>query len=108
MMGGVLPETCWAIEKHWNNKFYYTVAPCWFFLWALYYDARIHEHQIPSIWHGWDQTGTRLSDSMDYQTEPTMTNVFTGNLLYCSIFRLILANLMPVAWKGPVHSDVMP
>ena len=45
MMGGVSPETCWAIKKHWNNKFYYTVASCWFFLWDLYYDARIHEHQ---------------------------------------------------------------
>jgi len=33
MMGGVSPETCWAIKKHWNNKFYYTVATCWFFLW---------------------------------------------------------------------------
>jgi hypothetical protein len=32
MMGGVSPETCWAIKKHWNNKFYYTVASCWFFL----------------------------------------------------------------------------
>ena len=32
MMGGVSPETCWAIKKHWNNKFYYTVAFCWFFL----------------------------------------------------------------------------
>jgi hypothetical protein len=38
-------ETRWAIKKHWNNKFYYTVASCWFFLWDLYYDARIHEHQ---------------------------------------------------------------
>jgi hypothetical protein len=45
MMGGVSPETCWAIKKHWNNKFYYTVASCWFLLWDLYYDARIHEHQ---------------------------------------------------------------
>jgi len=45
MMGGVSPETCWAIKKHWNNKFYYTVASCWFFLWDLYYDARIHEYQ---------------------------------------------------------------
>ena len=45
MMVGVLPETCWAIKKHWNNKFYYTVASCWFFLWDLYYDARIHEYQ---------------------------------------------------------------
>jgi hypothetical protein len=33
MMGGVPPGTCWAIKKHWNNKFYYTVASCRFFLW---------------------------------------------------------------------------
>ena len=33
MMGGVSPKTCWASKKHWNNKFYYTVASCWFFLW---------------------------------------------------------------------------
>jgi len=46
MMGGVSPEKCRAIKKHWNNKFYYTIASCWFFLWDLYYDARIHEHQI--------------------------------------------------------------
>jgi hypothetical protein len=45
MMGGVSPEACWAIKIHWNNKFYYTVASCWFFLWDLHYDARIHEHQ---------------------------------------------------------------
>ena len=36
MMGGVSPETCWAINKHWNNKFYHTVASCWFFLWDLW------------------------------------------------------------------------
>jgi hypothetical protein len=47
MMGSVSSETCWAIKKHWNNKFYYTVAYCWFFLWDLYYDARIHEHHAP-------------------------------------------------------------
>ena len=35
MMGGVSPETCWAIKKHRNNKFYYTVASCWLFLWDL-------------------------------------------------------------------------
>jgi len=46
MMGGVSPETCWAIKKHWNNKFYYTAASFWFFPWVLYYDARIHEHQV--------------------------------------------------------------
>jgi hypothetical protein len=31
--------------KQWNDKFYYTVASCWLFLYDLYYDARIHEHQ---------------------------------------------------------------
>jgi hypothetical protein len=46
MMSGVSLETCWAIKKHWNNKFYYTVATCWFFLWDLYYDAWIHKHQV--------------------------------------------------------------
>jgi hypothetical protein len=46
VMGGVSPETCWAIKKHWNKKFYYTVASCWFFLWVLYYDKRIYEHQV--------------------------------------------------------------
>jgi hypothetical protein len=25
MMSGVSLETCWAIKKHWNNKFYYAV-----------------------------------------------------------------------------------
>jgi len=46
MMGGVSSETCWAIKKLWNNKFYYTVASCWFFKWILYNDARIHEHHV--------------------------------------------------------------
>ena len=44
----MLPETCWAIKIHWNNKFYYMVASCWFFLWVLYYNAWIHEHQVHS------------------------------------------------------------
>jgi len=35
IMGGVSPETCLAIKKHWNNKFYHTVASCWFLLWDL-------------------------------------------------------------------------
>jgi len=48
MMGGVSAETCWAIKKHWNNKFYYTVTSCWFFLWISYNDAQIREHQVHS------------------------------------------------------------
>jgi hypothetical protein len=49
MMSGVSPETFWAIKKHRNNKFYYTVASCWFFLWVLYYDAQIRERQVFSV-----------------------------------------------------------
>jgi hypothetical protein len=52
MMGGVWPETCWVIKKQWNNKFYYSVASCWFFLWDLHYDARIHEYQVTNL-DGW-------------------------------------------------------
>ena len=32
MMSGVSLETCLAIKKHRNNKFYYMVASCWLFL----------------------------------------------------------------------------
>jgi hypothetical protein len=32
MVSVVSLETCWAIKKQWNNKFYYTVASCWLFL----------------------------------------------------------------------------
>jgi len=51
MMGGVSPETCWAIKKHWNNKFYYTAASYCLFVRDLYDDARIHEHHVLSPWH---------------------------------------------------------
>jgi len=45
MMGGVSPETCWASYKCGIIKFWYILASCWIFLYELYYDARIHEHQ---------------------------------------------------------------
>jgi len=61
MMGGLSPETCWAIKKQWNNKFYYTVASCWFFLWDLYYDARIHEQQ---------DAGTNFSQNFEVKKKP--------------------------------------
>jgi len=59
MMGGLSPETCWALYKYGIMKFWYIVASCWIFLYESYYDARIHEHQIlkcsshiPNIHHG--------------------------------------------------------
>jgi hypothetical protein len=45
MMSGVSLKTCWAIKKHWNNKFYYTVASCLLLLYNLCYDILFHEHQ---------------------------------------------------------------
>jgi hypothetical protein len=48
MMDGVSPETCWASYKYGIIKFWYIVASCWIFLYELYCDARIHEHQIMS------------------------------------------------------------
>ena len=47
MMGGLSPETCWTIKKHRNNKFYYTVASCWFFLWDLFFFSRLN----PTSWY---------------------------------------------------------
>jgi hypothetical protein len=44
MMSVVSLQTCWAIKKHWNNKFYYVVASCWLLLSDLYYNAQFHEH----------------------------------------------------------------
>jgi hypothetical protein len=35
MISGVSLKTCWAIKKHCNNEFYYTVASCWLFLYDL-------------------------------------------------------------------------
>jgi hypothetical protein len=32
MMSRMPLETCWAFNKHWNNKFYYKVASGWLFL----------------------------------------------------------------------------
>jgi hypothetical protein len=30
-MGGVLPETCWALYKYGIIKFWYIVASCWMY-----------------------------------------------------------------------------
>jgi hypothetical protein len=45
MMGGVSPVTCWTLYKYRIIKFWYIVASFWIFLYELYCDARIHQHQ---------------------------------------------------------------
>jgi len=76
MMGGVSPETCWTIKKYWNNKFYYTVASCWFFLWVLLF---------------WDSPSLLLP--LYFETLP----------LYCChcILRLSLFIVATVFWDSP-------
>jgi len=51
MMNGVSLETCWAIKKHWNNKFYYTVASCWLFLWDVSVNSVtvLHSSTFPTV-----------------------------------------------------------
>jgi hypothetical protein len=44
-MGGVSPETCWASCKY-KIKIFIHSCILLYFLCELYYDARIHEHQV--------------------------------------------------------------
>jgi hypothetical protein len=93
MMGGVSPETCWAITKHWNNKFYYTAASCWFFLWDLYYGARISEHQEENVWVAHNEVASHEPNM--YNGDRQMPHHFPINhlivkqipifLLFCSV-----------------------
>jgi len=83
MMGGVSPETCWAIKKHWNNKFYYTAASCWFFLWDLYYDARIHEHHDLQHLKTTERLPTVVRNRDKVSKEPSVTyKIEAFHLLY--------------------------
>jgi len=67
MMGGVSPETCWEITKHWNNKFYYTVASCWFFPYDLHWDKLSSPPMLQDRCHFEGQSGEvwRLSNKSD-------------------------------------------
>ena len=60
MMGGVSPETRWASYKYGIIKFLYVVASCWIFLYELYYDARIHKHQIKILLGDWVDSNDEL------------------------------------------------
>ena len=46
MMSGMSPETCWALNKIWNNKFYLQGCILLVISTDSYYDARIHEYQM--------------------------------------------------------------
>ena len=46
MMGGVLPETCWAIKKHWNNN-----STTWLHLVGSFYEF----YQVQSMLFSQDE-----------------------------------------------------
>jgi hypothetical protein len=94
MMGGVSPETCWAIKKHWNNKFYYTVVSCWFFLWDIYYDTGIREHQ---------ETNSRLSQFCQHASRWRFE---TKNLRSIVRYRCYCCNFRKT-WEQPRNTSVI-
>jgi len=77
MMNAVSLETCSAIKKHWNNKFYYTVASCWLFLYDLFYDARIHKHQVY-----YKPTYAQISGANLYKFNINLHHLFVRMLVY--------------------------
>jgi len=80
MMNGVSPETCWASYKYGIVKFWYSVVYCWIFLSELYYDARIHEHQVSGHWWSWPQSLSSFKD--DSRPPDTIMNPLNVNILY--------------------------
>jgi len=76
MMGGVSPETCWAIRKHWYNKFYHTVAFCWFFLWNL----KCYILGASPGANKWKERQTNISHFRSYGTDLFLTNLSTTNM----------------------------
>jgi hypothetical protein len=73
MMSGVSLETCWKIKKHWNSKFYYTVASCLLFLYDVYYDARIHKHQFHFLRILMYQTSIMIILVTEVERKPNVT-----------------------------------
>jgi len=68
MMGGVSPETCWALSKYGLIKVWYIVASCWIFLYEFYYDARIHQHQVYNGIIRWLKTQMCITDLQIFLT----------------------------------------
>ena len=89
MMSGVSLETCWAIKKHWNNKFYYTVASCWLFLYdnqIVYLIPHINREAWGSIIHeNWRLWITSLSNLYHWRAQ---AKGFLKNLLRGTWFGL--------------------
>ena len=100
MMSGVSLETCWAIKKHWNNKFYYTVQSCWLFLYDFYtlltFDG-ILVHSAKQQWSRCDgidfSVGLRFSSGSEFRTygclHTSPWNVSTAAM--CSLFTLAIS-----------------
>jgi hypothetical protein len=49
MIGGVSPETCWALYKYKIIKFWYIVASYWIFLWVNIFVVSHTQFEVPKI-----------------------------------------------------------
>jgi len=97
MMGSVSPETCWAIKKHWNNKFYYMVASCWFFIWVLH-SKLYHKRPLFRLPFEKEQT-SKTKIQMKYKRTFSYTDVRTRDIRPSnSLVRVVvgLSRLRPV------------
>ena len=107
MMSSVLLETCSALNKLWNNKFYYKDASCWYF-YCVIYDACIHEYQNNAL------DNAHQSDALDNAHQscfdrfilmiitillptmlPTLLYLYLYTMIYDMIYLLTATGLSP-------------
>jgi hypothetical protein len=74
LMSGVSFETCWEIKKHWNNKFYYTVASCWLFLYHQFWSSRLTRPVFKLFFL------TTIAPSFSFHSYQKVKGAKTGNL----------------------------
>jgi hypothetical protein len=97
MMSSVPLETCLALNKLWNNKFYYKAASCWCFYWRMqYYELYVcpslRVEQLGSHWtdlYGiWYMSIFRKSaENMEVSLKSDKNN---GHLMWRAMYFLII------------------
>jgi hypothetical protein len=91
----------YVIKKHWNNKFYYTVASCWSFLWDLKFNV------------SWQATKClNLVLSMTFilrGTDPWTSSLYSDQHKACVCYRCITASTwLKDAKSGKRISALLP
>jgi hypothetical protein len=96
MLSVVSLETCWALNKHWNNKFYYKVAFCWLFL--LIHTA-MHGSMNIKLTTFMCRLSLNLENSASWKPQGLSRSVM--GLPYLYVFISPLNNPFPVSCRLP-------